>query len=269
VGRDAGAMLRADFSMPGSVDALDLRGFDAIVHCAGIVDEDFTPAPSHAFVQATQGMEALVKRARGCGVTRFAYVSSAHVYGPLVGRIDETSAPNPLSDYAIAHFASEQILRRSTGGGFRGAVFRPCAVFGIPPDLERFRRWTLIPFEFPRSAIIAGAIVLKSSGDNRRNFVGAIDVARAVGTWVSSQEEAAEFIAINPIGKATLSVREFADLCANICREEFGKPCEVRAPADMPAVSNSQFYYATRHPRYAGAADLRATVGALMSLLSR
>src|ERR1700691_4763641 len=77
IGIHRSADLIVDLSEPDSIAALDLSGCAALVHCAGVVDEDFTNA-GRAFRQATQGMAALVARAKACGVSRFAYISSAH-----------------------------------------------------------------------------------------------------------------------------------------------------------------------------------------------
>lgn len=254
----------ADLSEPDSIATLDLNGCTALVHCAGIVDEDFTNT-GRAFRQATQGMSALVARAKSCGVSRFVYVSSAHVYGPFAGTISESSSPNPLSDYAIAHFASEQILRRAAGPGFRAVVLRPCAVFGIPPDLARFRRWALIPFGFPHSAVEHSRIELKSSGLQRRNFVGTDDIAGAIDTWLSDSW-ADPFLIVNPIGKESMTVLAFAQMCARIAETVTGQSCRVVRP-DAPAPLADTFEYTTMDRRFAGVTNLGDTVAHLMRLM--
>ncbi len=86
VGRRAPSDVIADISEPAAVAQLELPGCKTLVHCAEVVDEDFSD-PERAFRQATLGMAALVRRAAQLGVERFAYISTAHVYGPLVGRL--------------------------------------------------------------------------------------------------------------------------------------------------------------------------------------
>ena len=251
-----------DLSEPDSIAALDLTGCSALVHCAGIVDEDFANT-GRAFRQATQGMAELVARAKVCGVSRFAYISSAHVYGPMVGAINEASPPNPLSDYAIAHFASEQILRRASGPEFRAAVFRPCAVFGIPPDLARFRRWGFIPFGFPKSLVEQGRIELKSSGLQRRNFVGTDDIAASIALWLGAAAEA--FTLINPVGNETMTVWDFARLCAKRYEAMSAKEVMLVRPGGLLVADT--YEYTTRDPRYIGSSDLGETASKLMAML--
>jgi UDP-glucose 4-epimerase len=265
IGRRLDADLVIDLSEPEAIESLDLSGCDVLVHCAGIVDEDFISDSDRAFRQATQGMAALVRRAKNCGLKRFAYISSAHIYGAFADYVDESAPPNPLHDYAIAHFSSEQILRRACDTTFCGAVFRPCAVFGIPPDLLNFRRWRLIPFAFPREAMEKACITLATHGEQRRNFVGNADVAAAIGLWIHD-EHVPPFTAVNLVGKESMTVYAFAQLCATISERLTGKACLVVRPSSPPAHTDS-FEYATLHSRYVGSADLSHTVEDLIRLL--
>lgn len=239
IGRGEGAGVRHDLAAGAALRPDALRGCDAIVHAAGVIDEDFSDR-ERAFAKAISGADALATAARAAGVRRFVYVSSAHVYGPLEGRIDERSAVNPLSDYAIAHFASEQIVRRCAVAAGSGALLlRPCAVYGTPPSLERFARWTLIPFDFPRQAL-AGRIVLKSAGLQRRNFVAADAIAAMVAGWIRSGESGVKVA--NAPGPEEMAVYDFARLCARVAREETGRECEIERPDPAGAAPAALHY---------------------------
>ena len=265
LGRGVGRDRKVDLSDPATVRDLDLDGCDTLVHCAGVVDEDFADA-GRAFRQATQGMAALVARAKSAGVSRFVYISSAHVYGPFRGDIDENIPANPLHDYAIAHFASEQILRRATSEEFRGLAVRPCAVFGIPPDLARFRRWSLIPFGFPKAAIESGSIALASHGMQNRNFVGTEDISGAILHWLNNSSDTRAFLAVNPIGKQTMTVLEFAGMCAAAATEITGRTCRVTRPE--PSTSDADtFSYKSIYDWSRGHMDLAQTIRQIMLLV--
>jgi UDP-glucose 4-epimerase len=265
IGRRDDNHFRADLSDPDAVGRLDFRSIDYLVHCAGIVDEDFAD-PVRAFRQATQGMAALVNKAKSAGIRKFVYVSSAHVYGPLRGTINELSPPNPLHDYAIAHFASEQSLRRVAAADFRAVVLRPCAVFGIPPDIERFRRWSLIPFGFPRSALESGVIALASRGIQRRNFAAADDVAEVVAQSLDN-EGVEPFTTVNVVGNQTMTVYDFAELCCEVARKVTGKICRITRP-DGPDPDPDHFQYATIRGHCCRKGNIAATIECLMRRLS-
>jgi UDP-glucose 4-epimerase len=128
-------------------------------------------------------MERLVNRAKSCGIKKFIYISTSHVYGKLEGLINERSGMNPLNDYALAHFSAEQMIRRHAGQRFEGVVFRPNAVYGIPLFEQFFDRWSLIPFSFPIEAVEKQRITLKTPGEQYRNFISHRDCARHI-VWM-------------------------------------------------------------------------------------
>jgi UDP-glucose 4-epimerase len=227
-GRGPDADVHAELGASPAIAGDALVGCEALVHAAGVTDEDFADRDA-AFAKAIRGTSALLAAARTAGVRRLVYFSSAHVYGPLEGAIDESVAPNPLSDYALAHFMAEQLFRRATLDARASALLvRPCAVFGMPPSLARFARWSLIPFDFPRQAL-AGRIVLKSHGSQRRNFVPAEGLATLAGHWLA--QAAAGTTVANAPGLSECPVYEFATLCAKIARQEGVREVAIERPA--------------------------------------
>ena len=228
VGRGDECDVHFDLAKDRGVDPTALAGCAALIHAAGVTDEDFSD-PDAALAKATAGAGALVEAARLAGVRRLVYFSSAHVYGPLEGVIDESRAPNPQTRYAKAHILTEERFR-STAAAL--LIARPCAVFGMPPSLDRFARWSLIPFDFPRQAL-GGRIVLKSSGAQRRNFVSAEGLGALAGWWLA-QGSTGVTIANAP-GPHEMPVYEFALLCARIGQEETGRYCAIERPASQGA----------------------------------
>ena len=265
VGRRVEGGVRFDLADPHDLDASLLEGCDGLVHAAGVIDEDFRE-PGSAHRKAKEGAEALVAAAVRARIPRLAYLSSAHVYGPLEGRIDETCPPNPASEYAKAHAATEAIFARAAASaGSSLLVARPCAVFGMPPSLERFVRWSLIPFDFPRQAV-EGAIVLKSTGLQRRNFVSAEGIGRLVGWWLDSGRTGRTLA--NAPGPHEMPVYDFARVCAKIAEEETGNPCDVRR-VEGPPPSGPPFEFRTNVGGHLPGIALEDHVRALIKALHR
>jgi UDP-glucose 4-epimerase len=239
-----------DLSDPDQIARLQLPATDCLVHCAGVIDEDFKTDPMAAYRRATLGVEALLNAAAKSGSRRFIYISSTHVYGAQVGVKSEDSPPDPQSHYALAHFCTEQLFRRHAAisrGSF--AVLRPNAVYGLPAHPESFQRWSLIPFSFPREAKDDGRITLKSSGQQKRNFVSTAAIADIVVRCVEGDLAEATG-AINVLGSETESVYEFAQRCRRIAEEQLGRPCNVERPQsglDSPdAGTGSDFFLVSR-----------------------
>ena len=270
VGRRPGCTLRADFARPGSVADLDLRGCDAIVHCAGVVDEDFAVDPAAAYVQSTAGLAALLRRADDARVSRLVYFSTSHVYGPLAGTIREDAPPNPLTDYAIAHYAAEQTIRRYAGpASWRALVLRPNAVFGVPHTLDTFDRWTLVPYAFPREAVYHHRIVLRTPGEQRRNFVSADDLAACVDAFLAADVAPEPVAVVNPVGAETLSVHDFALRCGAAAERATGRPCAVERPAPSDPNSTPPFAFESRHAYRASERRLDDYLASFTDLLLR
>ncbi len=218
-----------DLTRPKGAEWLELEGVDALVHAAGITEE--SAREKHAGTIAGEGLRALAARAKAQGVARFVYVSSAHVYGPLEGRIDEASPPDPRGDYARLHLESERI---ATAAGMACDILRPCNVYGMPKDLAHFARWALIPFGFPRAVVEERKIVLKTPGLQTRNFVAAAGVGRAVAARLAEPPVAERMR--NVAGRDTLSVRDFAARVAAVAAPILGFTPGIEAPTgDTPA----------------------------------
>lgn len=246
VGRRDGADVRIDLDRVETIAAAEIPAVDALVHCAGVVDEDFRDAPERALIKATLGADALVAKAVAAGARRLCYLSSAHVYGPMIGPVDETRPIDPRSNYAIAHFATEQVFRRHVGGDVSSLMLRPCAVFGDLAAPGDFRRWSLIPFSFPRDLVEQGEIVIRSTGEQRRNFVGTNDIAAAIAGWLEGPSKGHRVE--NPIGATSCSVHDFARLCVRVARERFGREGTIRRIEPTGPTPGDDFDYRSIHP---------------------
>ncbi|UDY23111.1 NAD-dependent epimerase/dehydratase family protein [Nocardioides sp. Kera G14] len=265
LGRRATADIQVDLSDPSAVAALDLGEVNALVHCAGVVDEDFRDHPEAALRMAVFGADALVKAAVASGATHLVYVSSAHSYGPFVGKVDESTPINPVSDYAIAHFATEQVFRRQVKEGVAGVALRPCAVFGDLPDASQFRRWSLIPFSFARDAVRDHTIVIRSTGEQRRNYVGTEDIAACGTRWLGSN--AGGWGALNPLGQLSATVYEFAELCASLSEELTGIPCAITRMPPSGRTAGDDFEYTSLSAITDGTQSVSDTTRRLMQAL--
>jgi UDP-glucose 4-epimerase len=244
IGRQASDDVAFDLADGSALSPGALAGSEALIHAAGVTDEDFSDR-DRAFRKANHGAAALLKGAELAGIKRLIYVSSAHVYGPLEGLIDETRPPIPMTDYATAHFVTEQLFRRANEHSSAAVLLlRPCAVYGLPSSLQRFARWSLVPFDFPRQAL-SGRIMLKSNGLQRRNFVATESVASLAARWLKGP---ASGVAIaNAPGPAEMSIYDFAQLCARIAGEERHMTCRVERPDALPSVSGPPLEYRSCH----------------------
>jgi 2-alkyl-3-oxoalkanoate reductase len=132
-------VIAADLARPGSLSGL-CRGVETVLHVASYIGDD----PERLEAVNVRGTEALVSEARAAGVRRFAYVSSAAVYGYAVHRnARETEvAVDPATPISRSRAGAERAVLAAGG-----LVLRPLFVYGrgdtrflpvIIRSLERF-----------------------------------------------------------------------------------------------------------------------------------
>lgn len=157
------------------------RGMDAVVHCAAMNAADCMADPVAALTVNVLSTARLLQAAKVQGVRRFIYLSTAHVYGnPLVGVLTEETLPFPVHPYATSHRAAEDLVfTASENGEIEGVVLRLSNAFGAPVDVSA-NCWDLLLNNLCRQIVLEGAITLRSTGMERRDFVPITDVCRVI-----------------------------------------------------------------------------------------
>jgi UDP-glucose 4-epimerase len=154
-------------------------GVDVILHLAAMNEIDCARDPVGALEANGVYSARLLEAAKLQKVSRFIYLSTAHVYGaPLAGCIDEHMLPRPRHPYATSHRAAEDaVLATHDEGKITGMVLRLSNGFGAPahPDVNR---WTLLVNDLCRQAVTQRTLTLRSAGLQRRDFVTLQDVGR-------------------------------------------------------------------------------------------
>jgi UDP-glucose 4-epimerase len=163
------------------------------IHCAGrasvslsIIEPDIDFQSNTALT--FEILNALRINAPSC---RFIFLSSAAVYGnPELLPIGETQRCNPISPYGFHKLQSEQLcLEFSKVYDLPTASVRIFSAYG--PGLRRQVLWDIC-----RQAIYQPIVKLQGSGKESRDFIHALDVAKAllvVATSAPMQGEAYNF----------------------------------------------------------------------------
>jgi dihydroflavonol-4-reductase len=147
-----------------------LRGVDAVVHLAGVMQAASEEAHRRVNVDGTMNLlDAAAPHARG--LRRFVLFSSLAAAGPSRVReaLDETVSPHPVGAYGRTKLEAEAaVLERRDR--FPVTVFRPPLVYG-PGDRS------LLPYF---QAVRAGLMVLPGGGEQPIAVIHAADLAAAV-----------------------------------------------------------------------------------------
>lgn len=189
----------------------ELRGFDAVLHLAGVCNDplgDLLPETTVAINE--RATIRLAELAVEAGVPRFVYSSSCSVYGNAVQDwVDETSPVNPVSPYGVSKYEAERGLSALASERFSPVMLRSATAYGFSPRI----RFDLVLNNLVAYAFTSKRVFLKSDGMAWRPIVHIADISRA---FIAAMEAPRELVhgEIFNVGITTENylVREIAEI---------------------------------------------------------
>ena len=220
------------------------EGVTSILHLGGLNEIESLANPEQATLVNTVGTLRLLSAAESAGVTRFLFLSTAHVYGaPLVGTFSESTLTRPTHPYAISKRSAEDyVLAAHDRGALTGIVVRLSNAFGCPADPD-IRRWTLIVNDLCRQAVVNRKLVLRSSGLQRRDFVTITDVWRAVEHLLTQPSKRLGDGLFNLGGENPMRIIDVAELVAGRCAKALGFYPEIARHEPALGEESQQLQY--------------------------
>ena len=206
-------------------------GADGVINAAGMSAVDCAAAPAQALAFNGVATARLAGAAADAGVGSFIYLSSAHVYAsPLTGSFDEESCPKNLHPYATSHLAGELAVRHAAlAGSMAGLVLRLSNAFG-PPAHPAVDCWGLLVNDLCRQAVETGKLVLRSSGDQYRDFVPLGDVCGIVREMIEGKTSGNRDGIFNVGAGKAMTVLAMAERIRGRCREVLGWLPDIERP---------------------------------------
>ncbi|MCW3997879.1 MAG: SDR family oxidoreductase [Candidatus Bathyarchaeota archaeon] len=155
----------------------DLKNVDAIFHLCALSNDplsNFNPKITYEINH--HGSVRLAKLAKNIGIQRFIFSSSCSVYGDSKENIvNEESAVNPITPYAISKVYAEKNISELADSDFCPTFLRSSTAYGLSPML----RFDLVVNNFVAWSFTKGTVLLKSDGTAWRPFVHIEDISRA------------------------------------------------------------------------------------------
>jgi UDP-glucose 4-epimerase len=157
------------------------KGFDLIIHAAGMNANDCAQNPNLAFKFNGQTTGELAQKAALNGCKRFIYLSTVHVYSStLVGDYDEQAPVLNRHPYATSHhFGEERALEVGKSSCLDVTVLRLSNSFGHPLT-KQSTCWELVLNQFIRDAFLDGKIIIRGDRNTRRNFLPITELNRVL-----------------------------------------------------------------------------------------
>jgi nucleoside-diphosphate-sugar epimerase len=164
---DATDISKLVYAMSGASSVVHLSGLVGDPACA--VDEGFT---RHANVIATRMVKEV---AQSFNIQRLVFASSCSVYGATDTEVNEESALNPVSLYAVTKIDGEREILANPTQHFHATVLRFATVFGH----SRRPRFDLVANLFAIQGMTDGRFTV-TGPDQWRPLIHCKDVARAI-----------------------------------------------------------------------------------------
>lgn len=243
--RSRTGMLAEELGLPvGELDvmgdlsvAADLFGeADTLVHCATPNDIQ-SKGEDGGLALSVTGTYRLIEHAVRHGLRRIVYLSTLQVYGTeLEGVVTEATPVQCETPYGLNHYLGEEVCRLAAlRHGIDAVVLRPSNVYGVP-SVSTVSRSTLVPMCFVKDALAKGAVELRSSGLQRRNFVSTSEVAEIIGALIGEIPKG--YTVVNAVSDWHASIVDIARMLQKIWRETQGESLALRILSDDPATGN-------------------------------
>jgi len=244
--RNHNELLAQELGMP--VHVLDVMGdlsaadplfveADTLVHCATPNDIQ-SSADDGGFTLGVTGTYRLLDYAVRHGLRRVIYLSTLQVYGTeLKGEVTEATPVRCENTYSLNHYLGEEVCRWAVQRHHIDVVsLRPSNVFGVP-TVSTVERSTLVPMCFVKSALATGAVELRSSGLQRRNFVSTDEVAEIIGALVADFPKG--YNIINAVSDWHASIIQIVRMLQAVWHETYAEDLNLSILSPEPRTSNA------------------------------
>jgi len=236
-----------DFSNPNSILSSPSIGkpIDLCVHLAASHEVACATNPLLAMTVNVLGTRALMEWCIKQSIPSFTYISTFHVFGTNIGLLTELVKPMPLNDYGLTHLlAEETVALYGSRGDISIKIIRPSNIIGAPAEWSHFSRWTLAPFDFCLQAARNQHIILRSSGNQIRNWVELVFFSKKVLKLSTEQGPA-----IHHIPGENLSINKLAEVVAESWEKNFGKKIFItRAKSNLDAQEPDRDFHSIHGP---------------------
>lgn len=204
-----------------------VKDIDCVVHLASLDEAESNANYELAMDINANGTLNMVKACKRNEHTKFIYLSTSQVYGPMGGRvITEAARLSPHNAYAYTHMLGEDYVREHNN---KATIIRLANSVGVTPMWESIN-WRNVANDLCRQAVLYQKLILKSSGLQHRSFITLTDVAEVIYGLVKNTSSREEQSVLNLGSEISMSIRSFAEVMAKEAGRLLQQPIEIIFP---------------------------------------
>jgi UDP-glucose 4-epimerase len=166
-----------------------LKGVDVVYHLAAKVTTPFANADAHVYEQVNHwGTAELVYAVEESNVKRFIYASSSGVYGSSKEAVDEQTAPDPQTLYAVSKLRGEEHVRRLSNK-IDTYIMRCGNVYGYSKSM----RFDAVINKFVFEANFNKLVTIQGDGKQSRTFIHIEMLSKALSNLLTAPLESGTY----------------------------------------------------------------------------
>jgi len=203
------------------------KNVDVIVHAAGMNAKECSENPELALQVNGIATASLVRAASKQSVSKFIYISSAHVYtDDLSGVISEESSITNMHPYSTSQVAGEKAtMNGHCNIAMQTVIVRLANAIGAPLTKD-VNCWMLVVNDLCKQAALDRRLVIRGPSSGVRNFITMTDVCMGLEFLVTNRRDRLHPLICN-LGDKTKTIGDMASAIKSIYLEEKGMDLEI------------------------------------------
>ena len=212
--------------------------FDVVVHLASS-NGDYQLDSLEAYLGNLAVTRNILKLCQQIPNSAILYFSTLQVYGRWTGELSVQLPASPASNYGFSHWVAEEHVRMFARINKRKSlIVRLSNVIGAGVD-QAVIRWSTVPADFCLQAARHNKIIVRSSGQQFRDFISVREASRQIGDLIASLNDWTGQTKLIATGQS-VSVGSVAEAVAQRAQKLLKLPVSVEY-ADKSHLSSNEF----------------------------
>lgn len=197
---------------------------DSVIHLASVNEMVSNGDSKLAHDVNALGTLNMIKASETSVCSKFIYLSTAQVYGPMSGKvITENSETLPINEYGRSHLDAESYLHNSS---LDFSIVRLANAIGNTPNWDSIN-WNNVTNDLCRQVVMTNQMKMKTTGLQHRSFVAITDITEHIYDLVIARPSRAIRKIQNYGSENSMSVRDLAHLIEHEAQNLFGTKPEI------------------------------------------